>query len=172
MTLPATDSQRSPAPDCARRLVLAAVAGAYASSLIPWALAQPVKDADTGAFVALSALLVGRPSLDGGLARRLYDALAAEDTRFADSVQALLATLNERKLDPSQLQAVLDSDKSPLSALPRKIMTAWCLGIVGSGDKARCLAFEDALNARMVADVLRPPTYAYGPYGSWSRKPA
>ena len=38
-------------------------------------------------------------------------------------------------------------------------------------DKARCLAFETALNAEVVADVLKPPTYAYGAYGSWMRKP-
>ncbi|MBL0391505.1 hypothetical protein JJ685_10180 [Ramlibacter monticola] len=53
------------------------------------------------------------------------------------------------------MQRALDDAKSPQAALPRRIMTAWCLGIVGSGDKARCLAYEDALNARMVADVRR-----------------
>jgi hypothetical protein len=158
--------------DRARRLVLAGIAGAYAGSLIPWALAQPVRDADSGAFVAVSAILVGKPSLDAGLAKRLYDALVADDTGFAAAASALLAFINERKVDPLQLQQVLDTEKSPLAALPRKIVTAWCLGIVGSGDRARCLAFEAALNAQMVADVLSPPTYAYGPYGSWSRKPA
>ena len=172
----ANDSLASPpepvGPDCARRVLLAAVAGTYACSLIPWALAQTVASADNGPFMALSALLVGRPSLDAALARRLYEALAADDAGFAASAQSLLATINERRIDPSQLQAVLDADKSPLAALPRKIMSAWCLGIVGSGDKARCIAFEEALNARMVDDVLKPPTYAYGPYGSWTRKPA
>jgi hypothetical protein len=44
------------------------------------------------------------------------------------------------------------------------------MGIVGSGDKARCLAYETALNAIVVEDVLKPPTYAYGTYGSWTRK--
>ncbi|MBL0391504.1 hypothetical protein JJ685_10175 [Ramlibacter monticola] len=70
------------------------------SALIPWALAQPVRNADTGAFMALSALLVGRPSLDTALAQRLHDALAAEDAGFAASAQALLAFINERKVDP------------------------------------------------------------------------
>lgn len=159
-------------PDGGRRLVLAAIVGSHAASLIPWALAQAVRNADTGAFVAVSALLVGRPSLDAALAGRLYQALVAEDAGFAGSVQALLAFIDEHKVDPLQLQAALDAAKSPLAPLPRTIMTAWCLGIVGSGDKARCLALEEAMNARMVADVLKPPTYAYGPYGSWSRKPA
>ena len=155
-----------------RRLVLAAVAGAYAASLIPWALAQPVRDAGSGAFTAVSAILVGRTTLDTDLGRRLYEALMADDPGFGAAAQSLLAFINERKVDPLQLQQLLDGEKSPLAALPRQIVTAWCLGIVGSGDRARCLAFEKALNAQMVADVLKPPTYAYGPYGSWSRKPA
>jgi hypothetical protein len=158
-------------PDPQRRLALAAVAGAYAASLIPWALAQPVNDARNGTFTAVSAILVGRTTLDADLGRRLYEALAADDPGFAAAAQALLAFINERKVDPLQLQQVLDNEKSPLAGLPRKIVTAWCLGIVGSGATARCLAFENALNAQMVADVLKPPTYAYGPYGSWSRKP-
>ena len=159
-------------PDLMRRGVLAGMVGAYAASLIPWALAQPVANAERGAFLAVSAILVGRPSLDAAQAARLYDALVADDAGFAAAARVLLTFINDRKIDPLQLQRVLDAEKSPLSDVPRKIVTAWCLGIVGSGDKARCVAFETALNAQMVADVLAPPTYAYGPYGSWSRKPA
>lgn len=106
------------------------------------------------------------------LARRLYDALTEEEAGFPAPVRALLAFINDRQVDPLQLQAALDAARSPLAALPRQIMSAWCLGIVGSGDKARCVAYENALNARMVADVLKPPTYAYGPCGSWTRQPA
>ena len=77
-----TDRTLESQPDRARRLVLAGVAGAYAGSLIPWALAQPVRGAEHGAFVAVSAILVGRPSLDAALAERLYDALVADDASF------------------------------------------------------------------------------------------
>jgi hypothetical protein len=45
------------------------------------------------------------------------------------------------------------------------------MGIVGDGAKARCLAYEKALNAVIVADVLKPPSYAYDAYGSWAAKP-
>lgn len=79
--------------------------------------------------------------------------------------------MNERKVDPLQLQRVLDSEKSPLAALPRKIVTGWFMGIVGSGDKARAIAYEKALNAVIVSDVLQPPTYCYGAYASWTKKP-
>jgi hypothetical protein len=154
-----------------RRALLASLLSAYAASFVPWALAQPVADGAHGAFVALSALLAGRQALDQVQARRLYDALAADDPGFPAAAQALLALINGRAIDPLQLQQVLDTEQSVLAPLPRKIVTAWFLGIVGNGDTARCLAFETALNAVIVADVLSPPTYAYGPYASWARKP-
>lgn len=155
----------------ARRATLAALLSAYTASLIPWALAQPAPDAGQGAFLALSAIIAGRQSLDDGLAKRLYAALTEDDKGFPAASRQLLALINERKIDPMQLQQTLDAEQSPLAALPRKIATAWFLGIVGSGEKARALAFEDALNAVMVADVLKPPTYCYGVYGSWANKP-
>jgi hypothetical protein len=42
---------------------------------------------------------------------------------------------------------------------------------VGEGDKARCLSFETNLSNELVSDKLRPPSYCYGGYGSWSEKP-
>ncbi len=158
-------------PHAQRRLVLAGMVSAAVASLIPWALAQPVVDVQQGAFVAVSSLLVGRRTLDSALGQRLFDALKADDVGFAASTKALLDLINAQHIDPLQLQQTLDSQYPALAAVPRKIVTAWFLGVVGSGDKARCLAYEDALNAVVVADVLKPPTYAYGPYGSWTEKP-
>ena len=158
-------------PDPTRRALLAGLLSAYTASLIPWAVAQPVGDSDQGAFVALSAIIAGRQSLDAEMAKRLYAALTAEDSGFPAASRKLLALINERKIDPMQLQQVLDAEQSPLASLPRKIATAWFLGIVGSGEKARTLAYEDALNAVIVGDVLKPPTYCYGVYGSWAKKP-
>lgn len=154
-----------------RRLLLFGLVSAYTATLIPWALAQEATDADNGAFLALSAILAGRQSLDKVQAQRLYAALVADDPGFPASAKALLDTIESRKIDPMQLQKALDDEKSPLSPLPRRIVTAWYMGIVGDGARARCLAFETALNAEVVADVLKPPTYAYGAYGSWTRKP-
>lgn len=157
--------------DPSRRRLLAGLLTAYTASLIPWALAQPAPHAGRGAFTALSAILVGRQALDAAQTAHLYDALAAGDARFQADVQALLALINERQIDPLQLQGVLDGEHSPLAPLPRRIMSAWALGVVGSGEGARCIAYESALDAVIVADVLKPPTYAYGAYGSWSSKP-
>ena len=155
-----------------RRCLLASLLSTYTAALIPWALAQPVDNADQGAFLAISAILAGRRSLDAQQAKRLYDALKADDEGFPKMARELLALINERKIAPLQLQQVLDNEMSPFAGVPRKIAAAWFLGIVGEGAKARCLAYETALNAIIVSDVLKPPTYAYGVYGSWAAKPA
>ncbi|CAM5488460.1 sugar dehydrogenase complex small subunit [Rhodanobacter lindaniclasticus] len=164
-------ARRDDPVDPSRRRLLVGLLTAYTATLIPWALAQEVADDARGAFTAVSAILVGRPSLDTAQAARTYDALVADDTRFPADVQALLALINQRHIDPLQLQHVLDDEKSPLASLPRRIMRAWALGVVGSGKDARCVAYETALDAVIVADVLKPPTFAYGAYGSWSAKP-
>ena len=155
----------------ARRHVLAGLLTAYTASLIPWAVAAPVTSRAHGTFVALSAILVGHRSLDAGLAARLYDALTAAYPHFNADAQTLLAQINQQHIDPAQLQKTLDAARSPLAPVPRRIIRAWCLGLVGEGEAARCIAYENALDAVMVADVLKPPTYAYGPYGSWSKAP-
>lgn len=157
--------------DPARRMLLASFLSAYVVQLIPWAAQQPAEDDARAAFAALSALLVGRPSLEQAQARRLFDALSADDPGFPAQARSLLALINQRSIDPMGLQQLLDDEKSALAPLPRKIVTAWFLGIVGTGEHARCLAFESALNASVVADVLSPPSYAYGAYGSWAAKP-
>ncbi|TGT71974.1 MULTISPECIES: sugar dehydrogenase complex small subunit [unclassified Mesorhizobium] len=158
-------------PNAARRLLLFGVVSAYAASLIPWALAQEMTEADTAPFLALSAILAGRQSLDSAQALRLYKALVADDPGFPAAAKALLDTIEQRKIDPMQLQKTLDDEGSSLKLVPWRIVTAWYMGIVGDGAKARSLAFETALNAQAVADVLKPPTYAYGAYGSWANKP-
>ncbi len=155
-----------------RRLVLGGSVAAYVASHIPWALAQPVADDDIAPFMALSALLAGRRSLDGAQARRLFAALVADDPDFPAAARSLLDMIEERKLDPMALQQTLDAEKPALAPIPRQVMTAWYLGIVGNGDRARCIAYETALNAETVSDVLRPPSYAFGAYGSWTAKPA
>ena len=154
-----------------RRCLLASLVTAYIASLIPWALAQPVDNRDQGSFLALSAFIAGRRSLDALQAKRLYEALVADDKNFPAMARELLGLINSRKIAPLQLQQVLDAEKSPLAGVPRAIASAWFLGIVGSGAKAKCIAYETALNAVIVADVLKPPTYAYGVYGSWTAKP-
>ena len=82
-------------------MVLAGLLSASAAALIPWALAEPVANAEQGAFLGVSAMLVGRQVLDPVLATRLYDALVAQDAAFPAKVRALLALINAQGLHPA-----------------------------------------------------------------------
>jgi hypothetical protein len=159
--------------DPTRRTLLATLiaASATASVGLP-AVAAPPTDAARGAFLAASKELTGRPSLDTEQVSQLYEALSADDPQFPSGVQALFTLINERKIDPLQLQRVLDTEHSMLAALPRKMLTAWYFGVVGDGQNARCITFETNLTNAIVSDYLVPPSYCYGVYGSWAEKPA
>lgn len=157
--------------DPARRALLASLLAACATSVVPPVFAAPAAVDARDAFLAGSQILTGRPSLDPAQAARLYDALLADDPQFAAGVQALVTLIDQRKIDPRQLQHVLDGEHSPLAALPRKIVTAWYVGVVGDGENARCITFETSLMNEIVSDKLKPPSYCYGGYGSWAEKP-
>jgi len=120
----------------------------------------------------VSQALCGRGHLEPGLANRLYQALVADHADFATELDKLASFLHQPGQTVDQLQATLDQSKASYAALPRRIVTAWYTGIVGEGEKAHCVAYEEALMNVTVADQLRPPSYAYGNYGSWASQPA
>lgn len=171
----AGDSERSTKVgdqhDPVRRTLLATLLAASAASFLPASLAAPA-GSDRGAFLETSKLLTGRASLDPEQTARLFDALVAEDPQFPAQISSLLSLLDERKIDPLHLQQTLDAESSALAALPRKILRAWYVGVVGEDEHARCIAFETSLMNVIVDDHLKPPSYCYGVYGSWSKKPA
>ncbi|WP_159980581.1 MULTISPECIES: sugar dehydrogenase complex small subunit [unclassified Novosphingobium] len=171
LPFPPTSGHQDKTWTVARRALLGGLLATSTLAVITWAAPTPSPTPERGAFIALSSLLVGRQTLDPGQAARLFDALLQDDPAFSQKTAGLLSFINARLIAPLELQRLLDAENSPFATLPRIIVTAWCLGIVGTGDKARCLAFETALNAIIVADVLRPPTYAYGGYGSWAAPP-
>ncbi|EIK95404.1 hypothetical protein PMM47T1_16485 [Pseudomonas sp. M47T1] len=157
--------------DHPRRTLLKALLGAWTAAQIPFALAAPIDTADQGDFLALSALIAGQQALDRALADALQQALSELHPGFSDQVTQVLALIEARHLDAATLQPSLDAEQSPLAHVPRAMARGWFMGIVGSGVQARCVAYENALNAQMVSDVLQPPSYALGGYGVWASKP-
>ncbi|SRR5690554_2841627 len=154
-----------------RRQLLVGFLSAYTASLIPWAWAQEVPNEGQAAFMALSAIIAGRQTLNPELAKRIYEALDRSEQDFAARTQQLVALIEEQKIDPLQLQAILDKQYPQLAPIPRKLATAWFLGVVEVDGQAQAIAYEEALNAVFVADVLKPPSYCYGAYGSWAEPP-
>jgi hypothetical protein len=163
---------RGAEPNPERRALLTGLTAAYLVSYVPSAIAQPADAAPRDAFMVVSRILTGRPSLDPDQATRLYEALVADTPGFPADVQALRSFADERKVDPARLQQALDAEQSPLAAVPRSIVKAWYTGIVGEAERARCITFETSLMYVAVADRLNPPSYCFGSYGSWMDKPA
>jgi hypothetical protein len=159
----------SGAYDLARRSLLLGLAAAGVVLTAPQAFADTTPSRD--AFLAVSKLLTGFTSLDPGLAARLYDALNTNDPKFTAGVTALATLISQQNIDPLSLQATLDGTHSDLAALPRQIVTAWYMGVVGTGDAARCIAFETDLTNIVVSDKLTPPSFCFGAYGSWTSQP-
>jgi len=172
MDEPEASLRHGAGPDPDRRTLLTGLTVACLVPYVPSALAQPADAAPREAFMAVSRILTGRPSLDPDQAARLYAALAADAPGFAADVQALRSFIDERKIGPARLQQVLDAEQSPLTTVPRNIVKAWYTGIVGEAERARCITFETSLMHVAVADRLNPPSYCYGSYGSWMDQPA
>lgn len=124
-------------------------------------------------FIKLSRLLTGREMLPVEYMAALFSAFSKVDNAFPQKLTRLRSYIEENSLSAKDLKAKLAADPSvsELSELPGMILTGWYLGIAGSGDNAICVAYVDALAYQEVAEVLRPPSYAYGAYGSWAVKP-
>ena len=116
------------------RLAVVAVAGRVGLRSTSATESAP---ASLDAFMAVSRRLTGMDNLDAALGARLHEALGAEIARFQADVQALRAIIDERSIEPLQLQHTLDAEQAALAPLPRKIVTAWYTGIVGEGERAR-----------------------------------
>jgi hypothetical protein len=176
MTHPHEPDTGHAVPNSGRRLMLASILASYASSFIPWPLANAqtvtaASGAAPEAFLNVSRVITGRAALDSVQASRLYAGLVATVPSFASELNALAAFIGSQPSAVSQLQASLDAANVPFAKLPRQIATAWYVGVVGAGPVARCVTYETSLMNLVVSDRLKPPSYAYGPYGSWGRNP-
>lgn len=161
---------RFPSFGLQRRQLLGGVLAASAVQFTSWGRAAPAA-ADSASFMALSQYLTARDDLNPRLGARLQAALQALDPRFGPQASALWQWITHGQVALAQLNARLQAEQPDLAALPGQVMQAWYLGIAGSGTRTRVVAYEFALNAQTVADKLKPPTYSYGLYGSWTRNP-
>lgn len=157
-----------------RRHLLGGALAAGMVQLVPWSWAAnpaaPAAAASPG-FMALSQYLTARDDLHAPLGARMQAALQALDAQFQTQADALWQWIDSQKVPLAQLHDRLQAEKPELAAIPGKVMQAWYLGVAGSGAQARVVAYEFALNAQTVSDKLKPPTYSYGVYGSWTRNP-
>lgn len=158
-----------------RRHLLGGALAAGVVQLVPWSqAAAPAADSAPGtatSFMALSQYLTAREDLNAQLGARMHTALQAINGEFPAQSAALWAWVQTQQVPLERLNERLQAEKPELAAIPAQIMQVWYLGIAGDGAQARVVAYEFALNAQTVGDKLKPPTYAYGVHGSWTRNP-
>lgn len=162
-----------------RRQVMTAAAALFAAAVVPvvtrgnLSIAAPAEQVVArAAFDRVSQLLTGHDTLDAVLGERLFQAFVRIHEGFIGNVVTLADFIGAHNLAGEGLQAALDDAKSPVAGLPRLIARGWYVGIVEKGPDAICVAYQSSLAQLAVADHIRPPTYAYGAYGTWANKPA
>lgn len=156
-----------------RRLVLKA-AGLGAAMLAgvagPLLLSQQARagispaGSQLAVFTAVSQTLTGRASLDPALSQALYQAFQRAAKDFDTALLKLHTVLTGGDV------SFTDAQKAEQS-LSQSILQAWYLGVVGKGVKAVCVTYTEALANQLAAPTLVPPSYSYGPIGTWSSKP-
>jgi len=157
-----------------RRRLLQGMGVLAAATLIPTGVFPAyASSAISNDFITISIFLTGREKLSANYSTALYSALTKFDRTIPTKLSHLRAYIDANAISAADLKTKLSADPAiaDLVGLPALLLTGWYLGIVGSGDNAVCVAYADALANEEVADVLRPPSYAYGAYGSWATKP-
>ncbi|MBB6117740.1 hypothetical protein F4826_004718 [Rahnella inusitata] len=157
-----------------RRRLLQGMGVLAATTLIPTGVFPAyASSAISNDFIRISIFLTGRDKLSADYSTALYSALTKFDNTIPTKLCHLLAYIDSHSIKAADLKNRLSGDPvvADLVGLPGLLLTGWYLGIVGSGDNAICVTYLDALANKEVADVLRPPSYAYGAYGSWAAKP-
>lgn len=121
-------------------------------------------------FIGVSQSLTGHQAVNVALAQALYQALFDTTPEFVAGLGKLKAALAQGALSEDGTTHFTEEQKGE-QALGAAILQGWYLGTVGKGKKARCVTYTDGLSNVLVAGKLVPPSYSYGPCGSWQKQP-
>lgn len=168
MDRPSQQSPTRPAPS--RRDILTGIS-LLALGPMTGLAPMPALAAEDADFIAVSRSLVGDHPMTPAYSAALLAALRKAVPGFDMNLATLRQRIGEGPVDGATLQARLAGAEEPVAKLPQTILTGWYLGVAGAGESAICVAYVDAFANQEVADVLRPPSYAYGAYGSWAQPP-
>ena len=143
----------------------------------PQAIAEAAKIQDPrfeivhGPFSGITRYLTERGDLPQAQGARLLATQNELDGKFNGKLDTLWKWIGSSQVALANLNERLKAEQPDLADVPMNVMQLWYQGIAGSGTATRVVAYEHALNAAVVADMLRPPSYVYGAYGSWSSNP-
>lgn len=122
-------------------------------------------------FIDVSRTLTGKAEINPTLALALYQAFARNSPEIDTALAGLKTALGAGEVLAQDDKTAFAEAQKAEQALAQAILQGWYLGVVGKGKKSVCVAYVETLSNRAVADVLVPPSFSYGPCGSWSAKP-
>ncbi|MFO6296987.1 sugar dehydrogenase complex small subunit [Rahnella selenatireducens] len=122
-------------------------------------------------FIQVSRQLTLHETLDNTVSEALCHALNLTQERFFEELTQLKTLLDA---NPDWLeQPVLRFPEAHVDAetLAKNILGGWYNGVVGKGYKAIYVTYINTLANKAVSDKLVPPSFSYGPCGSWAKQP-
>jgi hypothetical protein len=157
--------QEPAAGSCHRRELLQSLGAAVLATATGWyidalAAALPIeRDRFLEASEKLCAMSIDDRALADVIQNALLDQFAADDFR---RIAELLHSATPQDID--RLVA-----SSGLNKLAKSIVSLWYSGLLGTGERTRVLAYEEALAWRATGYAKAPGTC--GEYGDWIAKP-
>ncbi|QCR38562.1 sugar dehydrogenase complex small subunit [Nissabacter sp. SGAir0207] len=122
-------------------------------------------------FTQLSQQLTMNAALDDAVAQALFTALALNRPRLADELAALASLLTAQPTLLEQPLLAFPAGHEAEAATAKAILTGWYTGVVGKGNQAIYVTYVNTLANQAVSDTLVPPSFSYGPCGSWAKQP-
>ena len=122
-------------------------------------------------FMQVSRQLTMHETLNNTLSEALCHALNMTQERFFEGVTELQGLLDA---NPDWLQQPLlrfPGAHVNAETLAKNILGGWYNGVVGKGNKALYVTYINTLANQVVSDKLVPPSFSYGPCGSWAKQP-
>jgi hypothetical protein len=120
-------------------------------------------------FLQTSSFLTGH-TLDATTARRFLAALTKLDAGFVGRLGALQAAIAQSGAATMDAFLAQDGHSAAILSTAKEIVSAWYLGVVGTGSKAVLISFYDALMFEPTRNYVYVPSYGGGP-DSWVPTP-
>lgn len=149
---------------------LTGVAGQTLFSGSAQALAE-ASQATLETFLNVSGALTARDDLDHDFARALLHGHRLVDEQFVEALSQLETLLKAQPALLSSSRLAFPEDQSAREATARAVLSGWYTGVVGQGDQALYVSYVNTLANVAVDDALVPPSFSYGPCGSWQTPP-
>lgn len=153
---------------------LVTIAGA-AGQLLPvsrlHAAQQQTAQPELDAFLRVSRSLTGFDTLNKTVAHALITALDHTQPEFAISLTRLDTLLQNQPQLLQQERLMFGDAQQASKQLAEEILNGWYNGVVGKGFDALYVTYINNLANQLVSDKLVPPSFSYGPVGSWAQQP-